>query len=226
MRNRTRACLPLAMALLIGGCGPSGESVQAHSANADTAAAQPAPARMATATPSQDDCPPPGPLSQAFDGSDMPLVFDFRLPTGYAVRSAEPVHEAMYKLDLEREIDRGDRPSRHAVISILQTRAPQDGPVSQVVATAREQKDSPVFRAMADMLPRSAETIGFGGRQVQTFRTVTDSKVIYKFNLPVDGHYRTVDVHFYPPPGPAGCVATMETLAAEWIQQLSPRPVD
>lgn len=225
----SRAWLPLAMVLLTAGCGSSEAPAPEPSAGADRARAQTAPAPESSRDPqaaaaTADECPPFGAFSETFDASGTPLAFTFRHPAGFVVQRSEAVGDSLYQVDLRREIKRGDRPSRHATISILQTLAPQDSPIPQAIVTARQQKDSPVFQAMTEMIPKPAETIDYGGRPVETFRTVTDSKVVYKFNLPDDDGYRTLDVHFYPPDGSAACLARMEAMATEWVGHLTPKP--
>lgn len=233
MQNRTatRAWLPLAMALLVAACGTSEAPAPEPSDDADPASAQSAAEPTSSgdaqaAIAASDTCPPPGPFSETFDAAGTPLVFTSRHPAGFGVYISKAVGASSYKVDLRREIEPGDPTSRHATISILQRPAPGDSPIPLSITAARKLKDnnSPVVQASASSRPKPAETIDYGGTQVETFRVVTESKVIYSFNLPSDDGYRTLGVHFHPMDSSAACLARMEAMAAEWVGHLAPKP--
>lgn len=202
-RHAIAMAVATVLSLLASACGPTGEPAQAAS----------------KATPASGGCPSLGSLSETFDASGTPLVFDFRHPAGFEVRSAKAIDDFGYQIDLA-QASGGASP---ATISVLQVAAPSDSPTPADIPTPEQVERSPALQAMAEMLPKPAETTDFGGHQVATFRAVTDTKVVYKFNLPDGDGYRTVDVHFYPPAGPGNCVAMMQDLATQWIGQLVPR---
>lgn len=218
----TRMVMVSATALVAAGCGPSVDPALAQGPT-DREDATAGTAADASSMASRGECPSPGPLAEAFDVSGTPLVFDFRHPAGFVVRSAQDMGDGIYKIELAREVAVAGQLPRTSVISVLQLPSPGDSPIPPGIPTSEQIAGNATFQAMADLLPKPAETIDFDGRTIKTFRTVTDTKVVYKFNLPDGDHYQTVDVHFYPPPGPANCVPVMESLATQWIRQLMPR---
>lgn len=207
-----------AIAFIAAGCDPAGETSQAQDSSTGADTGEVPVSDAASAAPSSG-CPSPGPLSEIFDASGTPLVFDFRHPADFVVRSAEALGEGMYKVDLVREAD-GPYPGS---ISVMQLSAPGDNPMPPGIPTPEQVARSPALQAMADTLPEPAETIGFAGRQVVTYRAVTDDKVVYKFNLPDGDGYQTVDVHFFAPDASAECLPATQELASDWVRQLTPR---
>lgn len=207
-----------ATACITAGCSSAGEPPQARNSSSRTGARD---APMADAAPMvrSNECPPLGPLSEPFDASGTPLVFDFRHPDGFTVRSAEAISDSIYKIELVREAE-GPNPG---TISVMQLPGPGDSPVPPGIPTKEQVARSPALQAMADTLPEAAETIDFDGQRVVTYRAVTDHKVVYKFNLPDRDGYRTVDVHFFAPNASTECIPGMEALAADWVRQLVPR---
>jgi hypothetical protein len=166
-------------------------------------------------------CPPLGDLTQTWDATGTPLVFDFRYPAGFEVREDRMVSESMYQLDMHKSVE-FDGQSRQVVLSIIQLTEPVDNAIPAEVTTAQEQADNPLFQALAEMLPKPAGEFSYGGRTVPLFRTETDEKVIYRFNLPGEGGYYRLNVHFVPTHQAVACADRLKELGAAWVQRLTP----
>jgi hypothetical protein len=218
--NRTRVVGALVLtAIVTAACdrepGRTVESVD------EAAATQPVAETAAKRASGEPSCPSFGEPTRTWDASGTPLVFNLRYPEGFEVRKNSMVGDSMYQLDLVRELEFAGS-SRRVSISILQSLEPSQDAVPLQVKMMREHADSPVMKAMQDSAPADAGEISFRGKTVPIFRISTDSKVVYMFNLPAEGGFRSVDVHLNALAIGSMCIDRLTELGDAWVRRLTP----
>lgn len=204
---------------LTAGCGGGGEQTPAT----EVPDANAAPATEATPAESRTEaggCPPLGEPTESADLGETPLVFNFRHPEGFQVRKSENLG-SMYMVELRKPVEIDGR-DRDVVISIVQGVKAVANDIPFSVKGAAAIANNPAMKALAENLPKPAGEISFAGVTVPLFRIETEDKAVYHFNLPGDGGFYEVNVHFVPTHQSTACSDRLKELGEQWVQTLSP----